>query len=54
MQWHTQAGNIITNLKVDMEFTLPALSAENAMTCKIPVDEYARGRYDMILERYIL
>ena len=27
MQWHTQAGNIITNLKVKIYFTLNQLSA---------------------------
>ena len=25
MQWHTQAGNITTNFKVKIEFTLPEL-----------------------------
>ena len=30
-QWHTQAGNITTNLKVKLYFTLPALSKANAV-----------------------
>ena len=32
MQWHTQAGNITTNLKVKVDFTLPALITTNAVT----------------------
>ena len=31
MQWHTQAGNITTNLKVEVDFTLPILSTKNFM-----------------------
>ena len=48
MQWHTQAGNITTNLKVKLDFTLPALIATNALTWKCHVDESAKGIYDMI------
>ena len=29
MHWQTQAGNITTNLNVEVGFTLPALSATN-------------------------
>ena len=54
MQWHTQTGNITTNLKVEVDFTLPALSAKNVVTCKFHVDDSAKDRYDMILGRYIL
>ena len=32
MQWHTQAGNITTNHKVKVYFTLPTLIAKNVMT----------------------
>ena len=32
MQWHTQTGNITTNLKVKMHFTLPELSPTNVAT----------------------
>ena len=32
MQWHTQAGNITTNLKVKVYFTLPPLSVTNVVT----------------------
>ena len=28
MQWHTQAGNITTNLNFEVEFNLPALRAK--------------------------
>ena len=31
MQWHTQAGNITTNIKVEIDFTLTELSATNFM-----------------------
>ena len=49
MQWHTQAGNIITNIKVEIDFTLTELSVTNIMTWKIHVGEYAKGSYAMIL-----
>ena len=32
MQWNTHAVNITTNLKVKLDFTLPALRAVNIMT----------------------
>ena len=32
MQWHTNAGNITTNLNVEVGFTLPELSAMNVIT----------------------
>ena len=32
MYWYTQAGNITTNLKVTIYFTLTALSATNFVT----------------------
>ena len=54
MQWHKQAGNITTNLKVEVDFTLPALSATNVVTWKYHVHESAKGRYYMILERDLL
>ena len=54
MQWHTQDGNITTNLKVKVDFTLPALSAMNVVTWNFHVYDSAKGRYDMILGRYIL
>ena len=49
MQWHMQEGNITNNIKVDIYFTLPELSATKIMTWNCHVDESANGRYDMIL-----
>ena len=54
MQCHTQAVNITTNLKVKVDFTLPAHSATNDVTCKFHVDGSDKGRYDMILGRDLL
>ena len=54
IQWHTQDGNITTNQKVKVDFTLPALIATNVVTWKCHVDYSAKGMYDMILGRYIL
>ena len=47
-QWHTQAENITTNHKVNVDFTLPALSTTNSVTWKCHANEYAKGRYDMM------
>ena len=49
MQWQTQSGKITTNLKVNVDFTLPALSATNFLTWNCHMDECTKGRYDMIL-----
>ena len=54
MQWHTQAGNIATNLKVNIYFTLPKFSATEILTWECHMGEYTKGKYDMILGRYIL
>ena len=54
IQWHTQAGNITTNHKVKVDLTLPALSTINVVTWECHVDDSANGRYDMILEKYLL
>ena len=43
MKWHTQAGNINTNIKVKVYFALPALSTTNSMTLKCHVDDSAKG-----------
>ena len=49
MQWHIQAGNINTNLKVKVDFTLPTLSAKNVVTWNCNVDDSAKSTYNMIL-----
>ena len=54
MQWNTQDRNITTNLKVNVYFTLPTLSATNVAIWKFHVDDSSKGRYDMILGRYLL
>ena len=54
MQWHTQAGDITTTIKVKLDFTLPAPSAKHVVTWKWHVDDSDKGRYDMILGKYIL
>ena len=54
MQWHTQAGNIITNIKVEIDFTLTELSATNVMTWNFHVGDSAKYRYAMILGKDIL
>ena len=54
MQWHTQAGKISTNIKVKIDFNVPELSATKIVTWNCHVDDYTKGRYDMILCRYLL
>ena len=54
LQWHTQAGNNNTNIKVEVKFTLPKVSVKIVVTWKCHVDESTKGRYDMILGKYVL
>ena len=54
MQWPNQDLNINTDIKVEVWFTLPALSAKNAVTWRYYVDESAKILYGMILGRYLL
>ena len=54
MKCHTQVDNITTNIKVQVDFTLTALSATNFVTWKCHVDDSAKGRYDNIFEQYLL
>ena len=54
IQWNTQAGNITTNLKDKVDFTLPTVSATNVLTRNCYVDESAKGGYNIILGSYIL
>ena len=49
MQYNTQAGNITTNLKVKVDFTLSALSATDVVMCNCHVDDSTKVRYDIIL-----
>ena len=53
MQWHTQSGSITTNIKVEVNVTWPELSATNDVTCKCHVNKSAKGRYNMIVGRYL-
>ena len=39
MQWHMQVGNITTNLKVIIDFTLPEFSAMEIVTWEYHVHE---------------
>ena len=48
MQWNTQARNISTNLEVEIDFTLPALSATNVVTWNCHGDDSANGGYNRI------
>ena len=50
-QWKAQAGNITTNIKFNIDFTLPSLSATNVLTWKCYAYESNKDRYDMILDR---
>ena len=54
MQWHAQAGNITTNIKVKADFTLPALNVTNVVKWKFHVDDSAKVSYDIILVLDIL
>ena len=54
MHWNTQAGNINTNLKVDVDFTLPVLSAKNVVAWRCHVDDSSEGRYGIISGHNIL
>ena len=53
-QQYTQAGNITTNIKVQVYSTLPKLSATNVVTCKYHIDESTKGRYNMSWRRDLL
>ena len=54
MQWHTQAVDITNNIKVEVDFTLPAISVKNVVKWRCHVDYSAKVRYDIILGRYLL
>ena len=54
MQWHIQAGSIITNLKVNIDFTLPEFSATKIVTWNCHVDDSDKVRYGIILGRDLI
>ena len=54
MKWNIQAGNITNNLKVKVDFTLPALRAKNVVVWNCHVGGSTKGRYDIILGRDLL
>ena len=49
MQWYAHTGNITTNLRVKIYFTLTTLSAKTVVTWKCHMYDSANGGYDMIL-----
>ena len=51
MQWYKQAGKITTNIKVQIYFTLPEISAPKIVTWNCHVDNSSKGSYYMILGR---
>ena len=54
IQYHKQAGNLTTNPKLKIDYTLTEFSVSNIVMLKYCVDDSAKGRYDMILGRYLL
>ena len=54
MQRQTKAGKITTNLKVIIYFNLPELSATKIVMWNCHVNDFADGRYDMILDGNLL
>ena len=47
-------GNINTNIKVSCNFNLAELIATNVVTQTCHGDDSPKGRYDMILGKYLL
>ena len=54
IQWHTQAGNITTNLDIKINFTLTELSATKTVTRNCHVDYCDKSIYDTTLCRDLL
>ena len=52
-QWHTQAGNITTNIKVKIYLTLSEFSAKTIVAWNCHINGSDKGMYDMILSKYI-
>ena len=53
MQWYTQTDNITTNFNIKVDSTLPKLISTNFIMYNFHGDDSAKGRYDMILGRYL-
>ena len=51
VQWHIQAGNITTNLKVKIYFTLPDLSPTKIVMWDFHVDDSSKVKYYINLGR---
>ena len=49
IHWPAQSGKITTNINVNINFTLPELSVTKIVTWNCDVDDYAKGRYVIIL-----
>ena len=49
MQWHTQVGNTITNMRVKIYFTLPELSETIIVAWNCHLNNSNKGRYDIVL-----
>ena len=47
MKCHTQAGNITTDMKIKVYFTLPSLSVTHVVAWECHVDDPSKGGYDM-------
>ena len=54
IKWHRQAVSIATNIRVKIDSTLPELIATKIVTWNYHVYDSSKGRYDIILGRYIL
>ena len=54
MQWQNKAGNITTNIKVKIYFTLPEFSATEIVAWEYHVDDPTKGRCNIMPVRYLL
>ena len=52
-QWQTKMGNLATNHKVKVDFTLPEFSATEIVMWDCHVDNSTKRRCNMILDRDI-
>ena len=54
IQWHTQSGNITTNLKVKIYFSLPEITATKTVMWYFHMDDSAKGGHYKIFGKYLL